>query len=399
MVQITPFAVEQWMDKYETTPNVKNVAETCAASVSIDNLVSMSTDKNAKTPIDTSIKMTYGPILGSDKLRERIAAHCSSEKIRLTVEDVIVTQGAIGANFLSLYSLVGPEDHVICVYPTYQQLYDTPRSLGAQVTLWRLKPENGFVPDVEELPGMIKSNTKMIIVNNPNNPTGAPIPRSVLSQIAAIAEEKGIIFFSDEVYRPLFHGGASGEAEVPEPVSALTSYEKTIVTGSMSKGYALAGIRVGWIATRNKDIRTAITSARDYTTISVSQVDDQIAAFALSPEVRPTLVKRNIELARTNAKILKKFIAKYSSVCSWVEPTAGTTAFVRFQDKNGQPVDDTELCIDLLNKENVLIVAGSKCFGGDEDFKGYVRLGYVCETDVLEVGLEALGSYIEKNLL
>jgi DNA-binding transcriptional MocR family regulator len=163
MVRITPFAVEQWMDAYETTPGVLNVAETCAASVSIDDLVAMSSGP-AKNPIDTSTKLTYGAIPGSQTLRERIAAHCSTEGVQLAPEDVIVTQGAIGANFLALYTLIGPGDHVICVYPTYQQLYDTPRSLGAEVTLWKLKKENGFVPDVDELAGLIKPNTKVCIV-------------------------------------------------------------------------------------------------------------------------------------------------------------------------------------------------------------------------------------------
>ncbi|KAM0554910.1 hypothetical protein ACHAPJ_006646 [Fusarium lateritium] len=401
MVHITPFAVEQWMDKYETTPGVLNIAETCAASVSIDDLVGMSINKDPAdpVPINTSMKLTYGPILGSQPLRERVAAHCSSGEIALTAENVILTQGAIGANFLALYTLVGPGDHVICVYPTYQQLYDTPRSLGAEVALWKLRENNGFVPDVTELASLIKTNTKMIIINNPNNPTGVPIPDRTLSQISEIAEKHGIILFSDEVYRPLFHGGASGEAEVPRPVTTLGSYEKTLSTGSMSKGYALAGIRVGWIATRDRSILSAIALARDYTTISVSQVDDQIAAYALSPQVRPSLVKRNISLARTNAKLLKEFMERYKSVCSCVEPKAGTTAFIRFQNKNGEPINDIELCLDLLNKVKILVVAGSHCFGGDEDFKGYVRMGYVCETDVLVAGLKELGAYIDKYLL
>ncbi|KAF5660655.1 type I transaminase [Fusarium heterosporum] len=399
MVRITPFAVEQWMDAYETTPGVLNVAETCAASVSIDDLVAMSNGQ-AKNPIDTSIKLTYGAIPGSQTLRQRIAAHCSTKDVQLTAEDIIVTQGAISANFLSLYTLIGPGDHVICVYPTYQQLYDTPRSLGAEVTLWKLKKENGWVPDVDELVGMIKPNTKMIIINNPNNPTGAPIPDSFITQIAHIAEAKGIILFSDEVYRPLFHGGASGgkETEVPRPATTL-NYKRTIATGSMSKGYALAGIRVGWIASRDKSIISAIMLARDYTTISVSQIDDQVARFALSPEVKPALVERNITLARNNAKILKDFMHRYQSVCSWVEPKAGTTAFIHFNDKNGDSVDDVKLCLDLLERAKLLFVAGSRCFGDDGDFKGYVRMGYVCETEVLVDGLKELGSYIDKFLV
>ncbi|KAI7761920.1 hypothetical protein LZL87_004227 [Fusarium oxysporum] len=385
MVRIAPFAVEQWMDEYETTPGVLNVAETCAASVSIDDLVGMCKDPKAQGPIDTSLKLTYGPIPGSNALRERIAAQCSTEDTKLVAEDIVVTQGAIGANFLALYSLVGPNDHVVCVYPTYQQLYEVPRSIGAEVSLWKLKEEESFVPNVDELINLIRKNTKVKIF------------KRELGRIAQIAKEKGIVLLSDEVYRPLFHGGASGQIDIPKPATTL-GYERTITTGSMSKGYALAGIRVGWIASKDKSIISAIMAARDYTTISVSQIDDQVARYALSPAVLPSLVVRNLTLARNNAKLVKEFIGRYKTVCSWVEPTAGTTAFVRFI-KNGQPINDVDFCLDLLSKNNVLFVAGSKCFGKDEDFKGYIRMGYVCETHVLVEGLKRLGAYIDANLL
>lgn len=159
MVHITPFTVEQWMDEYETTPNVLNIAETCAASLSIDDLTHLSKDSSVK-PLNTSIKLTYGPIPGSETLRKRVAAHCSTETTHLTSDDVLITQGAIGANFLSLYTLLGPGDHVVCVYPTYQQLYDVPRSIGAEVSLWKLREEDGFVPNVKDLKGLVKPNTK-----------------------------------------------------------------------------------------------------------------------------------------------------------------------------------------------------------------------------------------------
>ncbi|KAL6920231.1 hypothetical protein FSST1_004257 [Fusarium sambucinum] len=389
MVRIVPFAVEQWMYNYETTAGVLNVAETCVASVSINDLVGMRKDTQTSGPIDTSIKLTYGSIPGSRTLRERIAAHCSGEGAQLAVEDIIVTQGAI---------LLEPGDHVVCVYPTYQQLYDVPRSIGAEVTLWKLKEEQNFVPNTDDLMNVIQDNTKMIIINNPNNPTGVPIPDSVLNRIAQIAKEKGVIIFSDEVYRPLFHGGTSGQIQVPQPATAL-GYEKSIVTGPMSKGYALAGNRLGWIASRDKSIMSTIMAARDYTTISVSQIDDQIARYALSPAVSPSLVDRSLNLARTNSRLVKEFVEGYKSVCSWVEPTAGTTAFVRFNNKNGETVNDVDFCLDLLRKNNVLLVAGLKWFGDNKDFKGYVRMGYVCEIDVLVEGLKRLGTYIELNLL
>lgn len=163
MVKIAPFEVEQWMDRLETTPGVLNIAETCAASVSVDNLVRMCEDKNAPGPLCLSKKLTYGPIPGSEKLRQRVASlfDRASEAEPLPAENVVITQGAIGANFLLLYALVGPGDHVICVYPTYQQLYSVPESLGAEVSLWKLKAENGYVPDVGELEGLARSNTKV----------------------------------------------------------------------------------------------------------------------------------------------------------------------------------------------------------------------------------------------
>ena len=162
MVQITPFKVEQWMDKYEGTDGILNIAETCAASISIDQLVDMCEDKSIAGPLTLSTKLTYGAIRGSNTFRERVAAVLSQGTTTpLTRDDILITQGAIMANFLVLFSLVDPGDHVICVYPTYAQLYEVPASLGAEVSLWKLRAEDGFVPDVMELRRLLKSNTKV----------------------------------------------------------------------------------------------------------------------------------------------------------------------------------------------------------------------------------------------
>lgn len=179
MVKIPPFEVEQWMDAYETTPGVLNVSETCAASISVDKLVLLNRLKTlAPPPVDFGRVMTYGAIRGSDELRRSIAKTYNDDDNEddygqekkgssasfvppVTADDVIVAQGAISANYLVLYTLVGPGDHVVCVYPTYQQLYSVPESLGAEVSLWKLKAEDGFVPDVAELERLIKRNTKV----------------------------------------------------------------------------------------------------------------------------------------------------------------------------------------------------------------------------------------------
>ncbi|CAI7586730.1 unnamed protein product [Penicillium glandicola] len=394
MVKIEAFAVEQWMDKYETTAKY-NTAETCCASISVDDLRALSDDKESD-PLGQlqSTKLTYGAIRGSDKLRNTLAnLYSVRAPTQLPKDNILITAGAIQANFLLLYTLVGSGDHVICHYPTYQQLFSVPASVGAEVSLWKSKEADGWQLDIEELKGLIRPNTKLIIINNPQNPTGAIIPRQTLEQLIDIAREKSIIIHSDEVYRPLFHNISPADPRFP-PTLLSMGYEHTVVTGSVSKAYSLAGLRVGWVASRDSSIIEAIANARDYTTISVGQIDEAIASFALAPNCIHNLLKRNIGLARTNLSILEKFIDAHRWACEWIKPQAGTTAFVRF-NKMGKPVDDVAFCEMLQERTGVMLVPGSLCFGVGEDFKGYVRIGYVNETEVLERGLDALGKFME----
>jgi DNA-binding transcriptional MocR family regulator len=160
--ELTPL---QWMDKYELTAKY-NTAETCCASISIDDLRELSEDKDAN-PLTAlqSTKLTYGAIRGSDKLRETLSNLYSAKIPGLVSKDnVLITAGAIQANFLLLYTLVGPGDHIICHYPTYQQLYSVPASLGAEVSLWKSKQSNDWQLDIEELKSLIRPNTKLIII-------------------------------------------------------------------------------------------------------------------------------------------------------------------------------------------------------------------------------------------
>jgi aspartate/methionine/tyrosine aminotransferase len=237
----------------------------------------------------------------------------------------------------------------------------------------------------------------MIVINNPNNPTGATTPEAVLTRIIEVARKHDIIVFCDEVYRPLFHGLA--EAGAPPPPSALSlGYGKVLCTASMSKAWALAGIRVGWVASRDKDIVRRLALARDYTTISVSQIDDQVAAYALSPDVRPALLARNMQLARVNLALLEGFVREHARFCDWVKPTAGTTAFIRFKGRDGEPVDDVAFCRDVLAQTKVMFVPGARCFGHGKEFRGFVRIGYVSGTEVLREALARLGVYLAENM-
>ena len=141
-----------------------NIAETCAASISVDDLQGLSEDKTSPI-ISTSKKMTYGSIRGSKKLRTNLARLYSAKAASpLPYENILITPGGIAANFLALYTLLGKDTHIICQYPTYQQLYSVPATLGAQVSLWKAQEERKWQLNVDELKRLIQQNTKLIII-------------------------------------------------------------------------------------------------------------------------------------------------------------------------------------------------------------------------------------------
>jgi aspartate/methionine/tyrosine aminotransferase len=199
---------------------------------------------------------------------------------------------------------------------------------------------------------------------------------------------------SDEVYRPIFHSITPLDPGFPPSLLSM-GYKKTVVTGSMSKAYALAGIRVGWVASLSVDIIEKIAEARHFTTISVSQLDEQVAAFALDQKTVHRLLARNIQLAKANLEILEKWVGKHEDECEWVKPLAGTTAFIKFH-REGEAVDSVDFCERLMERTGVLFVPGSECFGAS--FKGWVRIGFVCQTQVLKDGLAEATKFLRKNL-
>lgn len=166
MAPIPPFAVEQWMDAYETTAKY-NIAETCCASISVEELAAMSEDNSVKPAdiLDPKMVQNYGEIRGTSALRNNLSRLYSTKSATaLSPDNILITPGAIAANHLVLYTLTGPGDHVICHFPTYQQLYTIPATLGAEVELWRSDPGNQWLPDFEKLKAMVKENTKLIIL-------------------------------------------------------------------------------------------------------------------------------------------------------------------------------------------------------------------------------------------
>ena len=224
------------MNEWETRCTY-NLAETCVASITIEELLALSGGSADDLSDLLSMKLTYGDIEGSPRLRKAIAGLYAQQ----STDDITVTHGTIAANMLVHKAIVEPGDHVISIVPTYQQHYSIPKSIKAEVTTLALREEDSFLPNLEALKLAVKPNTKLIALTNPNNPTGALIEQPMLEEIVSIADSVGAYLLCDEVYR--------GTAQTGDGMSASIAdlYAKGISTAGMSKVFSLAGLRIGWV--------------------------------------------------------------------------------------------------------------------------------------------------------
>ena len=371
---IEPFKVEIWMNEWETRCTY-NLAETCVASITIEELLALSGRDEGDLSELLSMKLTYGDIEGSDRLRTAISRLYANTSIA----DITITHGTIAANMLVHKGLVERGDHVVSIIPTYQQHYSIPRSIEADVTTLSLEASDSFLPNLDRLRSLVTPETKLIAFTNPNNPTGALIERPMLEAIADIADSVGAYLLCDEVYRGT---GQVGDGMVP---SIVDIYDKGISTAGMSKVFSLAGLRVGWVVAP-KELTEKIMIHRDYDTISVGMINDHFAAMAL--ENADKVLARSQTITRENLAKLDNWIKTEPRV-DWVKPRAGTTAMLKLDI----PMSSREFCIDLLEKTGVMLTPGDAF-----DMEGYVRIGYANEREILEAGLSEMSAYLKTHL-
>ncbi|MEM3627493.1 MAG: aminotransferase class I/II-fold pyridoxal phosphate-dependent enzyme [Candidatus Bathyarchaeia archaeon] len=197
-MKVDPFLVERFLNTYEYYAEL-NLAETCVDPFTVEDLLALVGHEGFLQDLQRT-RLTYGFIEGSPDLRLGIAELYE----RMEPENILVEGGAIGANFLVFYSFVEPGDTVISIFPAYQQLYSVAKSFGANVKLLRLRPEQRWLPDIEELTRLVDDKTKLIVINNPHNPTGSLIEANLLKKICAIAEDANAFLPCDESYRGLY---------------------------------------------------------------------------------------------------------------------------------------------------------------------------------------------------
>jgi len=371
-MKVDPFLVEKFLNAYEQGVEV-NIAETCVDPFTLGGFLSFMERENFFEELE-GLQLTYGFIEGSPDLRQGIANLYDDMKR----ENILVAGGSIGANFIVFYSLVEPGDTVISIFPAYQQLYSVAKSFGAEVKLLPLLPERNWLPAADELAELVDEKTKLIVINNPHNPSGSLIDASLLKNICNIAEESGAYLLCDESYRGLY---IRQNDFVP---SAVDISETAVATGSFSKPFSLTGLRLGWIAAREPIIKFC-EDHRDYTTISNGMIDDALAALAVKNSDR--IYERNLEIIRVNHRILSDWIEE-EPLIDWVPARAGSVAFLQHHLK----MSSNELCLGLIREKGTLLTPGS-CFGMDE----YLRIGFGCKTEVLKEGLSRFKDFLDNR--
>ncbi len=275
-------------------------------------------------------------------LREQIAGLYSN----LDPSDILVHTGAEEAIFNAMNVILDQDDHVIVHYPCYQSLMEVATAIGAEVTLWKGDRNNNWRLDLEVLKEIIRPDTKLVVINCPHNPTGFLMPATEFKKLVELSQQHGFIVFSDEVYRGL-------EYEEQDRLPAVCEIDdRGISLGVMSKTYGLPGLRIGWIATRNRKLYQGLAGFKDYTTICNSAPSEYLSTIALRYESK--IRKRNLEIIRNNLDILDQFFERHPQMFTWKRPKAGPIAFPFFHQDS---IED--FCHDLVNRAGVMLVPGT----------------------------------------
>lgn len=370
-MKIRPFQIERFYAQYEFSAPYLLSQSDCEA-MSIGDLLGM--EPGAAERLQQQW-LGYTESQGSPELRQGITGLYTTVK----AEDVLVFSGAEEGIFTFMNVALEAGDHVIVHAPSYQSLHEVARSVGCEVTDWMTNDADNWELDVAWLKANIRPNTKAIVVNCPHNPTGYLMSAEKQAEIVAIAREHGLWLFSDEVYRGLEHDPAE---RLP---AGCDVYEKGVSLGVMSKTYGLAGLRIGWLATRDKELYRQLAAFKDYTTICNSAPSEFLSTVALWH--REAIVARNMKIIHDNLELLDLFFAQLNDVFVWQRPKASSTAFPRLREG----ISAEAFCKAAVEKQGVLLLPSVHYGYDDSHFRiGYGRKNMAESLEQLEIFLETL---------
>lgn len=375
-MKIEPFLLERWMTRHET--HVKyDIAESGILPLSTHDLLQFEPEGARAATLEALLQLPlgYSEACGTVALRSALAATYQL----VAADQILVTTGAIEANYLLFQVLLDAGDHVIAPYPAYQQLYSVPRAIGCEVSLWQVGPETDYRYDVDALERLLTPRTKLIVVNTPHNPTGAMLSPADAARVYALAESVGAWVIGDEAYRWLSVPGGD-----PFAPPAVDMGARGISVGTLSKPYGLPGLRIGWMA-GPRDVIERCWGMRDYITLSPGKLNDALACLALRHHDK--IVERNRVIITANLAAASAWIESRQDMLSWTAPRGGLLGLLKYN----LPVDSLTLADTLATEYSVMLAPGS-AFG----YEQHLRLGIGQRPDMFARGLAEAGRALDR---
>ncbi|MFQ6070407.1 MAG: aminotransferase class I/II-fold pyridoxal phosphate-dependent enzyme [Candidatus Aminicenantales bacterium] len=363
-MKIEPFKMERMQSTWEFKV-LYNLAESGVHPLPLRELVSADEFEEM-----LNSELGYTQTNGTHDLRDTISRLYPGS----SPDQVLVTTGSSEANFLLIWSLVEKNDDALFIMPNYMQMWGLLRGFGARVKKVYLRENLNWQPDLDELKRLFSPKTKMIILTNPNNPTGAQLNKEALETIVELASGAGAWIIADEVYQ----GAELNGLTTP---SFFGKYEKTVVINGLSKAYGLPGLRMGWMVAP-EDFIIKTWAYHDYTTICISTLTEKLALRALSSPKREKILLRTRRILNSNLALLKSWLGEQGEIFSFIPPQAGAICYVRYNLK----INSTQLVEKLIREKSVLLVPGDHF-----EMDSYLRLGYGSKKEKLSAALGLLG--------
>lgn len=350
-MQIRPFALERYFARHEFSARYL-LGSSDPEAMSVADLLAMEPGSEEGL---RGLWLGYAESLGDPGLRREIAGLYEA----VSPEQILVFTGAEEPIFAFMHAVLNPGDHMVVQVPTYQSHYSVAESRGIGISRWAGNPERNWAPDVGALEGLIREETRAIVICTPHNPTGYQFERGEWQRVIEIARRHGLWLFCDEVYRGTEH----------EPASRLPNmadhYEKGVSLNCLSKNCGLAGLRIGWIATRDRRVYESLAAFKDYLTICNSAPSEYLAAIAVR-NMESIFARQRTRLL-SNLDLLEGFFGRHAELFAWQRPCAGTTTFPRFLGGSA-----LEFCDRLVAESGVMLIPGTFF-----DMQGeFMRFGY-----------------------
>ena len=364
------FEMERWQSTYEHSVRF-NLSESGVEALTLGELVEIS--GLDRTELDGTL-IEYIPSDGSPALRAAIADMYAGA----TPSNVLVTNGGSEANFIITWVLCDPGDELLYLAPNYMQVPGMATNWGCTARPWHLREDAGWQPDPDELSALVTGATKLILVTNPNNPTGAVLSEESMERIVAAADSVGAWILADEIYR-------GAELDGIETPTFWGRYDKVLITSGMSKAYGLPGLRIGW-AVVPEHLREQLWARKDYTSIAMGSLSDRLATDALRADVRERILARTRGILNDNWPVLEDWMRSRGDTFTWQPPRAGAIVYARYD----LPIGGLELAERMRVEADCLIVPGEHF-----DMPNYVRLGFGPTTERLREALSRCGGVLD----